>query len=213
MKHITVTLTEKSIRDAIKQLNSYKQSIITMTDKWLEYIGNFIIDRARYYIESSDIGTVVKDKLKSSFHCEVSNNVARITNNLNLVRRVRDKLEKVPVAVLVEFGVGAVGASEKHPKAESAGYEYNVPSPSKYAGQHHDDDTWRFISYDSEELDLPIGSYESWDMASGANKIITRGAKGVHYAYNALVDARVELSKPNGEFAKEWKRLEGIYLS
>jgi hypothetical protein len=41
--------------------------------------------------------------------------------------------------------------------------------------------------------------------------VMTKGAKGVMYAYNALVDARIDLQNPNGEFATEWKNLKVRY--
>jgi hypothetical protein len=50
-------------------------------------------------------------------------------------------------------------------------------------------------------------------MGSGALKIITKGAKGVWYAYNAIVDAQTELAKSGGgEIGKMWEDIEARYI-
>jgi hypothetical protein len=42
---------------------------------------------------------------------------------------------------------------------------------------------------------------------------MTKGAKGVWYAYNAIVDAQMELAKANcGEIGKMWEDIKARYI-
>ena len=212
MKKIVVQLNTKSVEEAIKQVRAYKQAIPRMMNELLEFACEWLIEKANSHIDLADIGDDVKLLLRNGWEYEVFNGSAKVTNSINVKKTIRQQEEEIPLSVLVEFGVGAVGESNQHPNASDSGYEYNVPSPSKYAGRHHDEDTWRFITNSPQEIDLPQGSYETWRMGSGAFKIITRGAKGVMFAYNAIVDANMDLRNPNGEFAREWKRIKERYL-
>lgn len=212
-RKIVVTLNKASIEDAINQLNSIKNIFPKITQEFLMEVAIWITDRANGYINSADLGSVVKDKIKSSWGYEKTPSGIKIVNNANREKTVGSEKQTIPLAILVEFGVGTVGQLQAHPNATSEGYEYNMPSPYKYAGKHHDEDTWRFIKQSTEDVDLPKGSYETWQMGSGALKIITRGAKGVWYAYNAIVDAQVELSKAGGgEIGALWNKVLARYF-
>ena len=89
-----------------------------------------------------------------------------------------------------------------------------MESPYKSA-----DGTWYFWT-NSNELDLPLSAMEDirgYDDHRGdkGKRIIfgTRGAKGVWYAYNALVDARMELAKAGGgEIGKMWEDIKARYI-
>lgn len=215
MAKIVVNLNSNSINNAIRKLEKYKMAIPQMQKDIVDFACRWLIGRANWYIENSDLGSLVKSNLQKSWSYVVTGNTATIQNNATVVKTHKDGRpdDVVPLAILVEFGVGVVGQKTQHPAAAKEGYQYNVPSPYKYAGQHHDEDTWRFITYDREEIDLPSDSYEEWQMGSGALKIITKGAKGVWYAYNAIVDARADLQNPNGYFGREWARIKERYWS
>lgn len=213
MKKITIELNTKSIKDARKYILNLKKKIPKMQQEFLMAVAKWIVKQADGYIDRADLGSDVKFDIKRNWHYEKTTNGVKIINNTNVEREVRGQTETVPLAVLVEFGSGVVGQSQSHPNANREGYQYNVPSPSKYAGKYHDDDTWRFITYSRESIDLPQDSYETWQMGSGALKIITKGAKGVWYAYNAIVDAQTELSKANGgEIGKLWEDIKARYI-
>lgn len=200
MKKITIQLNTKSIKDTQKYLLNLKKQIPKMRQEFLMAVAHWVTARANTYINLSDIGSLVKDQIKGGWEYEQTPNGVKIIN----------RTEK---AVFVEFGVGVVGQSEAHPNASAEGYEYNLPSPYKYAGNYHDDDTWRFTKQSTEDVDLPKDSYETWQMGSGALKIITRGAKGVWYAYNAIVDAQTELAKSGGgEIGKMWEDIKARYI-
>jgi hypothetical protein len=92
-----------------------------------------------------------------------------------------------------------------------------MDSPSKSI-----DGSWTFFT-NSEELDLPKDAllahnwYEGKRGKSGEKGkrllIMTRGAKGVWYAYNAIVDAQMELAKPNGgAIGKLWNDVKKRYI-
>lgn len=197
---INIELNCKSIEQAKKQLLYVKKILPKMQKEFLEYVAMWLINRANTHLNNSDIGENVKIDIRNGWEYDFTPTGIKITN----------RTEK---AVFVEFGVGVVGQGNAHPQASVEGYEYNVPSPYKYAGKHHDDDTWRFIKQSTEDVDLPQGSYETWQMGSGALKIITRGAKGVWYAYNAIVDAQMELAKANGgEIGELWEKVKKRYI-
>jgi hypothetical protein len=201
MKKITIQLNTKSIKDARKYLLNLKKQIPKMQQEFLMAVAHWVTARANNYINLSDIGSLVKDQIKDGWEYEQTPNGVKIIN----------RTEK---AVFVEFGVGVVGQSESHPKASAEGYEYNVESPYKTA-----DGTWYFWT-NSNELDLPLSAMEDirgYDDHRGekGKRIIfgTRGAKGVWYAYNAIVDAKAELAKSGGgEIGKMWEDIKARYI-
>lgn len=201
MKKITIELNSKSINDARKYLLKLKKQIPKMQQEFLMAVAYWVTNRANEYLDRSDIGSLVKEQIKGGWEYEPMESGVKIVN-------------RTKKAVFVEFGVGVVGQGNAHPQASVEGYEYNMPSPYKYAGKHHDEDTWRFTKQSTEDVDLPKGSYETWQMGSGALKIITRGAKGVWYAYNAIVDAQMELAKANGgEIGALWETVKRKYIN
>lgn len=213
MKKIAIELNRQSIKNAQNYLLNLKKQIPKMQQEFVMAVAKWIVRQADIYIDNSDIGSAVKSEIKRNWHYEETTKGVKIINDTNVEKKVRGQTEIVPLAVLVEFGSGVVGQSEAHPNASTEGYEYNIPSPSKYAGKYHDDDTWRFTTYSRESIDLPQDSYETWSMGSGALKIITRGAKGVWYAYNAIVDAQMELAKSGGgEIGKIWGDIKARYI-
>jgi hypothetical protein len=89
-------------------------------------------------------------------------------------------------AVFVEFGVGIVGQQNPHENATQAGYEYNLPSEHKYAGNYHDENTWRFYKNSIENVDLQSDYYETWQTRSGDLKIITTGSPATMFVFKAV---------------------------
>ena len=197
---INIELNRKSIEQAKKQLIYVKKILPQMQKDLLEDVAMWLINKANTHLNNSDIGGNVKIDIRNGWEYDFTPTGIKITN-------------RTEQAVFVEFGVGVVGQGNAHPQASAEGYEYNVTSPYKYAGKHHDEDTWRFTKQSTEDVDLPKGSYETWQMGSGDLKIITRGTKGVWYAYNAIVDAQVELSKAGGgEIGKMWEDIKARYI-
>ena len=168
---INIELNRKSIEQAKKQLLYVKKVLPQMRKDFLEDVAIWLINRANTHLNNSDIGENVKIDIRNGWEYDFTPTGIKITN-------------RTEQAVFVEFGVGVVGQGNDHPQASVEGYQYNMPSPYKYAGKHHDEDTWRFTKQSTEDVDLPKGSYETWQMGSGDLKIITRGTKGVWYAYN-----------------------------
>jgi hypothetical protein len=88
-----------------------------------------------------------------------------------------------------------------------------MESPSKSA-----DGSWSFW-LNSDERDLPMSAFTDFgtydDHRKGGKRMVvtTFGAKGVWYAYNAIVDAKMELSKANGgEIGKMWEDIKARYI-
>lgn len=217
MKKISIELNTKSVDEAIKYLKTLRYNFKRMMDEFLEFACLWIIERANRYVELSDIGSLVKLQIKNAWEYNISNGVATVKNTATMQKK-RDNApaDVVPVAVFVEFGVGVVGQSLPHPQAAQEGYEYNIPSDYKSS-----DGSWYFWT-NSNELDLPLSAVEDFrgfDDFRGVKKeqgkrivVSTRGAQGVMYAYNAIVDANVDLQNPNGDFANEWRKIKERYI-
>jgi hypothetical protein len=215
MKKIKIELNTKSINEARKYLLNLKNQIPKMQQEFLMAVAKWVVKQADGYIDRSDIGSLVKSKIKESWDYQPTTNGIKIINNANMEKTVYHEKQTVPIAVLVEFGSGVVGQSEAHPNASTEGYEYNVDSGSKSV-----DGAWTFYT-NSNELDLPQSAllahnWYSGDRGKGKGQrllIMTKGAKGVWYAYNAIVDAQMELAKANGgEIGKMWNDIKARYI-
>ena len=198
---IEIALNKQSIKNAIKRINAIKKTVPTIQQEFLMSVAHWVTNRANDYINLSDIGSLVKDEIKGGWEYESTESGVKIVN-------------RTQKAVFVEFGVGIVGQSQAHPKASAEGYEYNQESPYKTA-----DGTWYFWT-NSNELDLPLSAmtdirgYDDHRGKSGKRIMFgTQGAKGVWYAYNAIVDAQMELAKSGGgEIGKMWEDIKARYI-
>lgn len=193
---INIELNRNSIANAVAQLKRIKRLMPQMKSEFYMQVAQWLTNRANTYIDLSDIGENVKSSIKASWRYEPIANGIKITNDS----------EK---AVFVEFGVGVVGQGDAHPRATAEGYEYNVDSQYK---DRQGSGTWVFKST-LENLDLPKNNIEfAYNQSESEYAIVTRGAKGVWYAYNAIVDAQMDLQNPNGEIATKWKRIKERYI-
>ena len=194
---ITAELNRKSIQEAKNQLLYVKRVLPQMQRELLEDVALWIINRANMHLNNSDIGENVKIDIRNGWTYYFNETGIKIENTT----------EK---AVFVEFGVGIVGQSNSHPQASAEGYEYNVESKAK-----QDDGSWHFFSNEAD-LDLPRSAIDYGLNGKGTQNrmaIYTRGAKGVWYAYNAIVDANMELAKANGgEIGSMWETIKRKYL-
>ena len=197
MKKITIELNTKSINEARKYLLNLKKQIPKMQQELLVAVAHWVTEKANKYIDLSDIGYLVKEQIKGGWEYQQSSNGIKIIN-------------RTQKAVFVEFGVGIVGQGDAHPQASVEGYEYNVDS---YHKDRKGSGTWVFQS-SLDELDLPLNNVEFAYNESGTDyAIVTRGAKGVWYAYNAIVDAQMELAKSGGgEIGKMWEDIKARYI-
>lgn len=213
MKNITIGLNIKDIQNARKYLLNLKKQIPKMQQEFLMAVAKWIVKQADGYIDRSDIGSLVKSKIKESWDYQPTTNGIKIINNANIEKTVYHEKQTVPIAVIVEFGSGVVGQSQAHPKATQEGYEYNVDSKGK-----NPDGSWSFW-LNSEERDLPMSAFTDFgtydDHRKGGKRMVvtTFGAKGVWYAYNAIVDAQMELAKSGGgEIGKMWEDIKARYI-
>lgn len=197
MKKITIGLNKKDIQNAQKYLLKLKSQIPKMQQEFLVAVAKWIVKQADGYIDRADIGSLVKDEIKGGWEYEPTASGVKIVN-------------RTQKAVFVEFGVGIVGQGNAHPQASVEGYEYNMDS---YHKDRKGTGTWVFQS-SLDKLDLPLNNVEFAYNESGTDyAIVTRGAKGVWYAYNAIVDAQMELAKSGGgEIGKMWEDIKARYI-
>jgi hypothetical protein len=214
---IEVGLNKQSIKNAINKLNAIKKTVPKMQQEFLEEVAKWIVKQADDYIDNADLGGLVKNELHRGWDFEKTTSGIKILNKANVEKIIDGKKQIVPLAIIVEFGSGVVGQSQAHPNATAEGYEYNVDS-----GKKDLDGTWRFYT-DSEKLVLPQSALNhSCDFSGKRGKggsaghrlqVYTRGAKGVWYAFNAIVDANMELAKANGgEIGALWEKAKREYI-
>ena len=180
---IRVSLNKNSIDNAQRQLKKAKEQIKKMLDEFYYECYEFFVARANEKLSLSEIGSLVKEDIQTSWEFVKTANGAKFVNS-------SDK------SVYVEFGVGIVGEANPHPNAEETSYEYDKDSPYKTW-----DRSWYFYT-NSNELDLPLSAltdirgYDDHRGNKGKRLIVgTQGTKGVWYAFNALEDLRAELPK------------------
>lgn len=197
MKKIVIELNQKSIEQAKRELLYVKKVLPQITRDFLEDVAMWLIEKANLHLNNSDIGENVKIDIRNGWVYNFTPTGLQITNST----------EK---AVFVEFGVGVVGQSQAHPQASAEGYEYNQDSPYK---DRKGTGTWVFKSK-LIDLDLPQDNVEfAFNNSNTDYAIVTRGAKGVWYAYNAIVDANMELAKSNGgEIGALWEKAKARYI-
>ena len=215
-KKITIGLNLKDVQEARQYLLQLKKNVPKMENEMLESVANYIVRKANANIFNADLGSLVKSKLIASWHIEKTTNGINIVNDANIEKTVGGERQTVPLAILVEFGVGIVGEQNPHPYATNENYEYNVDSGSKDASG-----LWSFYT-NSNELDLPrnsfvVGKYFTEQRGKDGEKgnrmiVATFGTKGVWYAYNAIIDAQIDLRNPNGELQTEFKKIVERYL-
>ena len=194
---IKIQLNQKSIQEAKNKLLQVKKALPLAMNDFLENVAIWLIDRANFHLNNSDIGENVKIEIRNGWVYNFTASGIKITNST-------DK------AVFVEFGVGIVGQSQEHPQASSEGYEYNVSSPAKQS-----DGSWHFFANEAD-LDIPKSAV-NWGLNGQGDtnrmSIYTKGTKGVWYAYNAIQDAKMELTRPNGgEIGTLWDKAKRKYI-
>lgn len=208
---IEIALNKQSIKNAIKQLTAIKKTVPTMQQEFLMEVAHWLTDRANDYITNSDLGSLVKDQIRSSWSYEPTANGVKVIN----------RAEK---AVYVEFGVGVVGQSQAHPNATAEGYEYNMShtytDKNGVVRSTKDENGMWYFWTNSNELDIPLSAiedrkgFDDFRGKQGKRLVVgTRGAKGVWYAYNAIVDAKMELAKANGgKIGELWEKIKKRYI-
>lgn len=199
-----VELSPKSIQEAIKKLQfAKKQMKGNMMKDFLEDVCMWIIKKANMHLDNSDIGEDVKLIIRNAWQFTIEENGAKLINNANVEKIIGGETQTIPIAVLVEFGVGIVGQSSSHPNASEEGYEYN--KPSRYKNR---DNSWIF----SVDSDINIDIQTKYIDNRTEHTVRTKGSPAVMYLYNAVEDARNDLQNPNGELAQKRKALEEKYI-
>lgn len=174
-----ILLNTKSIAQAKQNLENVKKILVEqVTPTYLERAAEWIRDRANEILSQSDIGSSVIQWITNSWHINVISKSHIVLSNTSWK------------AVWVEFGVGIIGQTDKHPNADAEGYEYNVDSGKKF-GQGH----WQFTVNDESKLDIPQDAIIYEDYTDSGISIITQGTKGVWYLYNAVQDFKMMKQK------------------
>lgn len=183
---IEISLNQKSIKNAIKLLNQEKQKIEQSVHEYLQLSADWIINRANEILDRSDIGENIKSEISGGWDTEWVS-----PSHLKIVNHSRK-------AVYVEFGVGIIGQTDKHPNADETGYEYNIESSKKF-GQGF----WEFVVPSRDYLDLPEKAIIYQDNDKYGLSIITQGTEGVWYLFNAMEDFKLKKQKTLWEQVKK----------
>lgn len=188
---LTIDLDSKSVQNAIRELYRAKYNVPKALDELLYLSCERIALLANQNLEWTEIGDLVKERIKASWDISAANGVATLTN----------LYEK---AVYVEFGTGVVGEQNPHANARKAGYDYNVDSPYK-------DEQGRWVFYaDYAELDMPMSALEDITVFRKDNasrmQIRTSGAPATMFVFNAIMRFKSE------NHAKElWEQVKAKY--
>ena len=184
---IKVELNQKSIKEAIKQLEAQKKVLTDVAiPEYLNKSAEWIRERANTILSLADIGDDVKSKISSRW------DIKKISSNHIVLFNSYYK------AAYVEFGVGIIGQTSKHPNADVAGYEYNVESEHKF-GQGY----WRFEVSDVSRIDIPEKAIIYQSQEEDGLSIVTQGTEGVWYLFNAVEDFKVIAQKSIWEEIKK----------
>lgn len=186
MKKITIGLNKKDIQNAIKLLNQQKKIIEQAVHEYIELSADWIINRANEILDRSDIGENIKSEIFGGWDTEWIS-----PSNLKIVNHSRK-------SVYVEFGVGIIGQTDRHPNADKTGYEYNVESSNKF-GQGF----WQFVVPNRDYLDLPEKAIIYQDDDKYGLSITTQGTEGVWYLFNAMEDFKISKQKSLWEQVKK----------
>lgn len=190
MKSLKISLNTQSIDQAKQRLANIKQILVDqVTPVYLERAAQWIKNRANEILARSDIGVEVVQNISSSWYIQKLSKSHLVLYN------------KSWKATWVEFGVGIIGQSDKHPNANAAGYEYNVDSGKKF-GQGY----WQFTISDQSELDIPTDAIVYQNYTNEGLSIITQGTKGVWYLYNAVQDFKMN------EKTRLWNEVLGEFI-
>lgn len=175
---ISISFNEQSIKEAQKKVKKYQKNLELATQDFVRNVCLWIVERANFYLDRHDIGSLVKEDIKSSWRVFPTETGVKLVNEASKSH-------------FVEFGVGIVAENDPHPNAFEAGYEYNVESKSKLY-----DGMWYFW-VNSNELDLPLYAlddpkgFDDHRGKRGKRMVVgTRGTTGAMFAYNALVDLK-----------------------
>jgi hypothetical protein len=138
----------------------------------------------------TDIGFETKLLIQNSWNIKFEKN-----NKIVLLNNAQYE-EGKNLAVFVEFGVGRVGLSNSHDKAEEANYEYNVVS------EHKDDfGNWTFIlPYGKESMNIESNFYQESLTKNGTPCYITQGSPATMFLYRAW-----ESFRTSGRFKTLWE--------
>lgn len=191
---INISLDSASIKSAIKQLNSIKSTIQKQAfPELLRQCCNTIITYANLNLMSIGYEQELVNEIKSGWQpIKIIGDEVAIVEN-----RGR--------AYLVEFGVGIAGQTERHIKATSAGYEYNVPT--RYKNKYG---AWTFKITDGRALDLIVNEDTTikWKDKRGNPVIHTFGNKGAMFLYNAM-----QQFVANRDAEKLWNQIKAKYIA
>jgi hypothetical protein len=187
---ITVELNQKSIKNAIALLKAQQRVLSDqLMPEFMLRSAECIKNRANKILYSSDIGIDVVQDIASKWEINVVSKDHLILHNSSWK------------SAYVEFGVGIIGQSDKHPNADNTDYEYNVESSAKF-GQGY----WQFNVSNQHELDIPQDAIIFQNYANDKLSVITQGTKGIWYLYNAVEDFKLR------ERQRLWAELKEKYF-
>ena len=190
MKTLIIPLNVDGVSKAKQEIKNIKKMLVNeLIPTFLERAAEWIKNRANDILSHSDIGNSVIQWISHSWHTKTISKSRIILYNTSWK------------AVWVEFGVGIVGQTNKHPNADKEGYEYNVDSGKKF-GQGH----WQFTVDDESKLDIPQDAIIYEDYTDEGISIITQGTKGVWYLYNAVQDFKIMEQK------RLWNEVLGEFI-
>lgn len=189
---INISLDKKSIENAIKQIKAVQKKVQTdlprvFLQKCVEWIKNEANNNLSQIPMDYEIISLIQ---KSWTISPIVGNSITLSNTAEVERGKN-------VAVFVEFGVGSVGQSKAHDRADEANYEYDVPSRYKHA-----DGKWTFNAHHQQyAIDLNKGYYYIYQRQnSGQITAVTKGSPANMFLFKAM-----KTFETSGIYQKLWE--------
>lgn len=139
-KVINLTISKRSIKKAIKQIEKIQKNLILAKDEFAKTSLEWIRDRANQYL----------DQRVKNFP-----NTANVSQYWELTKKSENIWElrnSNPYGAYIEFGTGIVGANKPHKVANSVKYKYDV--------NKHQESGWTWYN---EELDLTMYGFKGYE--------------------------------------------------
>lgn len=120
-KKISFSLSQKSIQNAIKELNQYKESLQNKNDEFVRRLAELGINAIHITMKNVDLG---EDEWNYS--------AESITESTGITAEEKIVLSGKRI-LYIEFGAGVIHSQPQNPKAKEMGYGVGTNSPKGWA--------------------------------------------------------------------------------
>ena len=133
-KPISISLSEKSFRDASKEILKYKKEIISKCRTFAERLAERGVEIAQMKIQSHN----------AVYTCELWASIQKTPGIVLQYGSTYIVYTDCPWAKYVEFGTGITGSHNPHPSASVSGWKYDVNEHGESGWFYYRDGEWHW---------------------------------------------------------------------